>query len=70
MFYRLFGFWVRREACRLAATARQRQEEEVFLTPRLWAMTVFFEKYLIEGAEGTMEDFGPKEPVKLKAANE
>jgi hypothetical protein len=45
------------EAVHAAATAfasglYETQEE-------LWALTVFFDRYIETGAEGTMEDFGP-----------
>lgn len=33
--------------------------------PRLWSAIVLFEQYMLEGANGTADDFGPKEPVKL-----
>jgi hypothetical protein len=40
------------------------------ITPRIWSVTVFFEKYICDGAEGTIQDFGPKEPAELKAVNQ
>jgi hypothetical protein len=61
--YRLFGYWIRRDACRLAATAAQGQCGDGPVAERLWSLTVFFENYLWEGAEGTRDDFGYKEPV-------
>jgi hypothetical protein len=36
------------------------------ITPRVWSVTVFFENYLLTGAEGTRIEFGPHEPVELK----
>jgi hypothetical protein len=67
MMYRLFGFWIRREACRLSALAMQGEFSDGAIASRLWALTVFFESYMLEGADGTMEEFGPKEPVPLQA---
>lgn len=67
VFYRLFGFWIRREACRLSALAMQGEFSDGDISQRLWSLTVFFERYMLMGAEGTLEDFGPKEPVDLKA---
>ena len=32
----------------------------------LWSLTVFFERYIEHGAEGTLEEFGPKEPEPAK----
>jgi hypothetical protein len=37
------------------------------LSPLIWSITVFFEKYICDGAEATADDFGPKEPATLKA---
>jgi len=31
-----------------------------------WSLVVFFERYLRDGAKGTLKDFGPKKPEKLK----
>ena len=28
--------------------------------------TVFFERYMMDGASGTLEEFGPNDPVELK----
>lgn len=36
------------------------------ITPRMWSVTVFFENYLAEGAEGTREEFGPREAIELR----
>jgi hypothetical protein len=63
---RIFRFFIRREACRLAATAAQGQCGDGPVAERLWSLCVFFESYLHEGSEGTLEDFGYKEPVTLK----
>lgn len=35
------------------------------LAPRLWALVVFAEAYLEDGADGTRKDFGPKAGLKL-----
>lgn len=66
MIYRLFGFWVRREACRLAAQAVQGPwSKDRDVSHLLWSLTVFFESYMERGAADTQQDFGPKEPVDL-----
>lgn len=71
MLYRLFGWWFRWQACKLAALAFSRHEPDgEGICPRLWSTTVFFETYMLEGASNTLEDFGPKQPVELKAVNE
>lgn len=66
--YRIFGYWIRREACRLAATSAQGQCGDGPVAQRLWSLTVFFESYLCDGSEGTQDDFGYKEPVTLREA--
>lgn len=66
MFYRIFGWWIRMQACRMTAIAMQNHSAEDDITPRAWSFTVFFESYIMHGAEWTSEDFGPKEPVELK----
>lgn len=66
MLYRLFGFWIRREACRCAAEAVKGDwaaGRDAGST--LWCLTVFFERYMHLGADVTQADFGPKEPVEL-----
>lgn len=65
--YFLFGFWIRREACRLAASAFCPDEDGRY-TPRLWGLTVFFESYLLYGSAGTREDFGPKDDEEERPA--
>lgn len=40
------------------------------ITPRMWSVTVFFESYLLEGAEGTREEFGPREVIELKEVSQ
>jgi hypothetical protein len=67
MFEDIKNFWIRREACRLAALAMQHADYNEAVCPMLWSMTVFFESYLHYGSEGTATDFGPKEPVELEA---
>lgn len=69
MLYGLFGFWIRREACKMAAIAMQGEFNDDAICPRLWSLTVFFENYMRDGASGTSEDFGPKEPVQLASAS-
>jgi hypothetical protein len=64
--YRLFGFFIRREACRLAATAVQGPWSEGKNTAHLlWALTVFFESYLVGGSAKTQAEFGPRGPVDI-----
>lgn len=64
--YRIFGFFVRREACRLAAKAAQGPWSAGRDTSHLlWSLTVYFENYMLHGADKTQDDFGPKEPVEL-----
>lgn len=67
--YRFLGFWVRREACKLAAIcmSKRLEDDSEGICPKLWSITVFFEQYMLTGAENTAEDFGPKEPVELVA---
>jgi hypothetical protein len=62
---KVFAFWIRREACKMAATAIQNHHDEDSLAPRIWSLTVFFERYMWFGAEGTQNEFGPKPPVEL-----
>lgn len=69
MAYCLFGWWYRWQACKMAATAIQGKGTDDEIAPRVWSLAVFFESYMAHGAEGTREDFGPKEPVKLFEAN-
>lgn len=59
----------RRLACKLAAQLLS-DKEDTPLMPRLWSTVVFFESYIERGAKGTMNDFGPKKPVKLKTVRE
>lgn len=35
------------------------------MCPRLWSSAVFFEKYMLDGAHGTVDEFGPKEPIQI-----
>lgn len=65
--YRLFGFWVRREACRLAALAYRTVDADDGYAPRIWSLAMFFEMYMLEGSSGTLADFGPKEPATIEA---
>lgn len=64
--YRLFGYFIRRDACRLAAQAVAKMDtNSVGISPGIWSLTVFFERYLTGGSSGTAEDFGPKDPIDL-----
>lgn len=44
--------------------------EDEGICPRLWSTTVYFEQYMLEGANNTVKDFGPKEPVELVTVND
>lgn len=61
MWHWLFGWWVRWQACKMAArvVAGWNDGPSEGLCPRLWSLTVFFENYMSEGAAGTRADFGP-----------
>lgn len=66
MFYRLFGWWIRWQACKMAAQVMQgRGNGDEAISPLVWSLTVFFEMYICGGSEETCEDFGPKEAVEL-----
>jgi len=72
MFYRLFGWWIRLQACKMAAQVMQGQgmgNETEGPCPKLWSTTVFFELYIMTGAENTVDEFGPKDPIALKAVS-
>lgn len=56
---------VRTEACRLAAQVIASRPEDK-PAPLLWSLTVFFEAYILGGAEATVKNFAPKKPVRLK----
>lgn len=67
MIYYLFGWWVRWQACKMAARVMQgRQNGDEAITPLVWSLAVFFENYICTGAPGTQVDFGPKDVVELK----
>ena len=68
IFERLIDFWMRWQACKMSALVLKTAQTEDGLAPYLWSLTVFFESYMRDGAEGTREDFGPKEPPQLVAA--
>lgn len=65
MMYRLFGWWVRWQACKCAAVALAGREEAA---PLAWSFAVFFEKYICDGAEGTLA-FAPKEGPELNVVS-
>lgn len=69
MFYRLFGWWIRWQACKMASVtvAAWNDLPDEGLTPKLWSVTVFFENYMCGGSAATQADFGPKEAVELKS---
>jgi hypothetical protein len=56
---------VRIKACELAALVLSTKKDGEDLVPLAWSLAVFFEMYILKGAEGTREDFGPKDPVEL-----
>lgn len=56
---------IRMEACRCAATVLAGRPTEKTV-PLVWSLSVFFEKYIADGASATSRDFGPKRPAKLK----
>lgn len=62
----VFGRRVRAEACRCAAIAMAARKDNEVLVPLAWSFAVFFEMYILSGAKGTREEFGPHEPVELK----
>ena len=68
MSYRLFGWWIRWQACKMAAQVLQGNSPDAKIAPQVWSLAVFFESYMTEGADGTMADFGPKsaELVSIK----
>jgi hypothetical protein len=72
MIYRLFGWWFRWQACKMAAQmmAARLERPEEGICPALWSAVVFFETYMLEGSGATHDDFGPKEPAELKAVNQ
>lgn len=54
------------EACKMVATVLSGKDEKPVI-PYAWSLAVFFEQYITKGAKGTLKDFGPKKPAKLKA---
>ena len=56
------------KACELASVVMSGRSDIEGLCPLLWSVTVFFENYINEGSAGTLKDFGPKKPAKLKVA--
>jgi hypothetical protein len=67
MFYRAFGWWIRWQACKMAAQVMQgRSNGDEAISPLVWSLAVFFEQYMLAGATETSTDFGPKQPVELK----
>jgi len=64
--YRVFGWWYRWQACKMAAAVMAGCGDDEGICPRLWSATVFFELYMTGGADETVGDFGPKEPIELR----
>jgi len=60
------GRKIREKACEFAAIVLSGTEAPY--SPHLWALAVFFEKYIREGPEATQDEFGPSdgEVVKLE----
>ena len=58
---------IREVACQCSSVAVTALPGDADVVPLLWAMTVFFEQYILKGAAGTQRRWGPKEPVRLKA---
>lgn len=53
-------------ALQMAATVMAGHDSDLAYAPKLWSLSVFFERYLTHGCRGTQKDFGPKKPVKLR----
>ncbi|MDE2096517.1 MAG: hypothetical protein KGL39_04665 [Patescibacteria group bacterium] len=73
MWYRLFGWWYRWQACKMAAQVMQSKgigTDAEGICPKLWSCTVFFESYMTSGADETHADFGPKEPEPLRVISQ
>ena len=61
------GEKVRERACKYAAIVLSTRRDHEALAPLAFSLAVFFEAYILGGAEATAKDFGPKKPAKLKA---
>lgn len=72
MIYRLFGWWFRWQACKMAAhvLSNRNHADDRALAPICWSLAVFFERYMMLGAAETSEEFGPKEPVEIRSASD
>lgn len=68
MKYALFGWWYRWQACKMASTvlSNRNHGDDRALAPICWSLSVFFELYMLHGADYTENEFGPKEPVEIK----
>lgn len=68
MMYRLFAWWVRWQACKMAARtiAGWNTGPDKGLCPRVWSLAVFFEEYMRGGAERTRADFGPADTEVIR----
>ncbi len=56
---------VRIEACRMTAQVLAGRPTE-YICPTAWSLALFFESYILNGSEGTVSEFGPKDAVELK----
>ena len=54
---------IRLEAIKAASSALQNDR---FGSVDVWALAVFYEKYIWSGADGTRKQFGPKKEPKAK----
>lgn len=58
---------IRARACEMAAEVLAgRAWEDHSPMPLGWSLAVFLESYMLKGAKGTLREFGPKHPKKLK----
>jgi hypothetical protein len=66
LYYRFRGHAARVKAVECAAQVLSTRKDSEALTPLAFNLCVFFESYILYGANYCAEDFGPKEPVELK----
>lgn len=56
--WRWTGWWYRWQACKMAAKVVAARKD-LPPHPKLWSLAVFFESYMVHGAENIGDDFGP-----------